>query len=594
MKNKKILAVMIIAAMLSGCSKADTDNETAVINETTLAAETTETPVNTDAPADTTAEISTAPPVSENDSFTVSFTPSKKYDTYSCDSGNYFYTFDSECPQIQYSNPNYAEQQTKINNYFIDIQNSNDGSKNASNYQLIDRSTVENILNSDSMKNTFTTQTYEVVKTTDKYCSITISNYNYGGGAHGFGWTSGYVIDLRSGNVLSMSDLFTPVSDFRSYAGNYIYNEYYSQYSQLLNWNTNDLTEAIVPDSGANWYIKDNALFIEYSAYTLDCYAAGSQLVSIPLDVCSFYWSDLAKDLFSDITPKGKLEFNSPPADNSSVAVTENNVNNTDNNNSYEESYDNEEYPMFIGIVNTENDPLNVRSAPSTSSSIIGKIDKGSSVEIYSEADGWCEIRYNGQVGYVSKEYIRCETGGYAKPVIYLYPEKRTDVSVKVNFRNGGFTCTYPEYRSGWNVTAYPDGKIINKADNDEYSYLYWEGEGSMDYDFSSGFVVKREDTAEFLKEKLSYMGLTPKEYNEFIVYWLPIMQKNEYNLISFQTDNYDESAKLEISPEPDSVLRVFMAFRKADCNSSVPQQKLNKFERKGFSVIEWGGTEVK
>ena len=288
------------------------------------------------------------------------------------------------------------------------------------------------------------------------------------------------------------------------------------------------------------------------------------------------------------------MEFNSPPADNSSVTVTENNVNNTDNNNSYEESYDNEEYPMFIGIVNTENDPLNVRSAPSTSSSIIGKIDKGSSVEIYSEADGWCEIRYNGQVGYVSKEYIRCETGGYAKPVIYLYPEKRTDVSVKVNFRNGGFTCTYPEYRSGWNVTAYPDGKIINKADNDEYSYLYWEGEGSMDYDFSSCFVVKREDTAEFLKEKLSYMGLTPKEYNEFIVYWLPIMQKNEYNLISFQTDNYDESAKLEISPEPDSVLRVFMAFRKADCNSSVPQQKLNKFERKGFSVIEWGGTEVK
>lgn len=41
--------------------------------------------------------------------------------------------------------------------------------------------------------------------------------------------------------------------------------------------------------------------------------------------------------------------------------------------------------------------------------------------------------------------------------------------------------------------------KIINKADNDEYSYLYWEGLGEINYDFSSGFVVKKEDTAKFL-----------------------------------------------------------------------------------------------
>lgn len=89
-----------------------------------------------------------------------------------------------------------------------------------------------------------------------------------------------------------------------------------------------------------------------------------------------------------------------------------------------------------------------------------------------------------------------------------------------------------------------------------------------MDYNFSSGFIVKKEDTVKFLKEKLSYMGLTPKEYNEFIVYWLPIMQKNEYNLISFQTDNYEKSAELEISPKPDSMLRVFMAFKEVDENT--------------------------
>ncbi len=257
------------------------------------------------------------------------------------------------------------------------------------------------------------------------------------------------------------------------------------------------------------------------------------------------------------------------------------------------ERIEEEEYPLFTGIVNTEKDSLNVRKSPSKTAEIIGKLDKGTYVDVYSEENGWCEIRYEGKTGYVSKEFINCEVGGYAKPVIYLYPEEKTDVSVKVRFKNGKFTCTYPEYKNGWNVTAYPDGKIVNKADNDEYSYLYWEGEGEMKYDFDTGFVVKREDTAEFLKEKLSYMGLTAREYNEFIVYWLPIMQKNEYNLISFQTDNYDESAKLDIMPAPDSVIRVFMAFRKADPETVVKEQKLEKFERKGFAVVEWGGTEV-
>jgi|LSQX01.1.fsa_nt_gb hypothetical protein len=56
-----------------------------------------------------------------------------------------------------------------------------------------------------------------------------------------------------------------------------------------------------------------------------------------------------------------------------------------------------------------------------------------------------------------------------AKPVIYLYPEEKTDVSVKLDY-NGELFVTYPNYNNGWNVTAYPDGTIINKADNEEYS----------------------------------------------------------------------------------------------------------------------------
>ena len=63
--------------------------------------------------------------------------------------------------------------------------------------------------------------------------------------------------------------------------------------------------------------------------------------------------------------------------------------------------------PILTGTVSTEKDPLNVRKSPSTEAKIIGKIDKGSTVTIYSENGDWYETEYNGGVGYVSKEYIK-------------------------------------------------------------------------------------------------------------------------------------------------------------------------------------------
>ena len=59
------------------------------------------------------------------------------------------------------------------------------------------------------------------------------------------------------------------------------------------------------------------------------------------------------------------------------------------------------------------------------------------------------------------------------KPVIYLYPEQTTAVTVRLDYK-GKFTCTYPDYPAGgWQVTARPDGTLTNKADGREYSYLF-------------------------------------------------------------------------------------------------------------------------
>ena len=89
-------------------------------------------------------------------------------------------------------------------------------------------------------------------------------------------------------------------------------------------------------------------------------------------------------------------------------------------------------------------------------------------------------------------------------------------------------------------------------------------------------------------------MGLTDREANEFIIYWLPRMEGNAYNLITFQTDAYTENAKLIVIPSPDSMLRVFMAWKPLDALIEIEPLELPAFARNGFIVVEWGGTGLK
>ena len=183
------------------------------------------------------------------------------------------------------------------------------------------------------------------------------------------------------------------------------------------------------------------------------------------------------------------------------------------------------------------------------------------------------------------------------KPVIYLYPTEEIEVTVKLDFK-GKLNFIYPDFDPEldvWYVEAHPDGTLINIADGKEYPYLFWDGvfEKYPGYDLSTGFVVEGEKTVEFLEKILTQMGLTSKEYNEFIVYWGPRMKNNLYNFIHFAGTEYEEMAKLTITPEPDSILRVFMVFIPLKRRIEVTPQEIIPFEREGFTVVEWGGTEI-
>lgn len=178
------------------------------------------------------------------------------------------------------------------------------------------------------------------------------------------------------------------------------------------------------------------------------------------------------------------------------------------------------------------------------------------------------------------------------KPVIYLYPEEETRVSVTLDY-DGQFTSTYPSYEDGWTVDAAPDGTLTAPDTGRQYYCLFWEGVTEAEYDFSTGFCVAGADTAAFLEGALADLGLTEKEANEFIIYWLPRMEHNPYNLISFQTTAYTDSAKLTIDPAPDTLIRVFMAWQGVEEQVEVPPQTLTAPQRSGFTAVEWGGAEV-
>lgn len=183
----------------------------------------------------------------------------------------------------------------------------------------------------------------------------------------------------------------------------------------------------------------------------------------------------------------------------------------------------------------------------------------------------------------------------FFKPLILLYPQQPIDVQVQLEYPPGLF-ATFPEYNNslrGWSVLAHPDGTLYDKNTQQDTYGLFWEWYGYPDWDMSEGFVVRGSEIREFLYEKLTVIWLNTKEKSDFIMFWYPKLQNYKYIQITFAGKEYTERANLNITPKPDSLLRVFMVAKPLDSPVQLPEQKIEKFERKGFTVVEWGWTLV-
>ncbi len=174
-----------------------------------------------------------------------------------------------------------------------------------------------------------------------------------------------------------------------------------------------------------------------------------------------------------------------------------------------------------------------------------------------------------------------------AKPAIYLYPETDTQVQVNLGL-NGVFTQTIPAYNNGWNVFVEKNGLIDNK-----YDYLFYEMKlFTNNYNLSNkGWIVKKDNLPEWFDIKLKEMGMNTKEINDFKEYWLEHLNDSKYYEIKlFSNDFLEKNLSLNINPKPDSILRLIFYFKPLDKPIQIEEPQITPFERKGFTVVEWGG----
>ena len=96
----------------------------------------------------------------------------------------------------------------------------------------------------------------------------------------------------------------------------------------------------------------------------------------------------------------------------------------------------------------------------------------------------------------------------------------------------------------------------------------------------------------------LAELGLNEKEAADFMSYWLPLMEGNEYNVITFQTTAYEDAAGLIVNPSPDVTVRINMLwYATSECVEIEPQEledmNPSLADRFGLTMVEWGGEEI-
>lgn len=171
-------------------------------------------------------------------------------------------------------------------------------------------------------------------------------------------------------------------------------------------------------------------------------------------------------------------------------------------------------------------------------------------------------------------------------PNIYLYPEETSEISVEVSVKNGGsIPYSIPKYNDGWHVTADPDGNI-----NDSLGFLYYDFYSNIPYQSDSGWVISMDNFDREISDLLTSRGLNEQEIFDFIDFWKKYLV--EYDWAVFCPIDAAKMVELTIEPEPVTLFRELYLVLPSKGDKPVFKEPARgvPFERKGFTVVEWGG----
>lgn len=201
---------------------------------------------------------------------------------------------------------------------------------------------------------------------------------------------------------------------------------------------------------------------------------------------------------------------------------------------------------------------------------------------------GGCE----GTVPFETKEEcvkmcVEPEGSGYPvkKPAIYLYPTKKTDISISLRV-NGTLTTTIPPYNGGWKVSAEPNGTIEGG-----YDYLFYEADLKKVTHPKEGWIVEYKELNRWFDGNLVKLGLNTKEKRQFKEYWMKELPSAPYYKIQLLDEQFlSDNMTLTISPKPDAILRLNFYFTPLKHAETIKEPHIKPFKRKGFTAVEWGG----
>ncbi|MGB0932925.1 MAG: hypothetical protein ACPGU5_01495 [Lishizhenia sp.] len=175
------------------------------------------------------------------------------------------------------------------------------------------------------------------------------------------------------------------------------------------------------------------------------------------------------------------------------------------------------------------------------------------------------------------------------KPVIYMYSD--LDLTTKLSLKiKGNLTFSYPEYKSQWEVEIKNNQLYV--ADK-KYPYLFWEGSRSSSFQITEGAVVSKENLLNYLELSCDKLGLNMREKTDFITFWYPRLHNYDFLKLQFlDTEAYKEQvAEISFSKTPETLQRIYLLAQPCEENEGLEPQRFEKLNRKGFTVIEWGGS---